>query len=97
MERTRSVHSASATSRHRACPNGHVREIASGVYCLGPWGRTQTVVYFVRSAESWVLVDAGWPGDGPSIAAAAEGVFGPGFLRRRSCSPTTIPTTKATP
>jgi glyoxylase-like metal-dependent hydrolase (beta-lactamase superfamily II) len=53
-----------------------VREIAPGVFSFGPWGRTQTVVYFVRSAASWVLIDAGWPGDGPMIANAAGTVFG---------------------
>jgi len=36
------------------------REIAPDVFCLGPWGRTQTDVYFVRSGSSWVLIDAGW-------------------------------------
>lgn len=25
------------------------REIAPDVFCLGPWGRTQTTVYFARS------------------------------------------------
>jgi len=53
-----------------------VREIALGVFSFGPWGRTQTVVYFVQSASSWVLIDAGWPGDGPMIANAASTVFG---------------------
>jgi glyoxylase-like metal-dependent hydrolase (beta-lactamase superfamily II) len=48
------------------------------VFCLGPWGRTQTDVYFVRSGSSWVLIDAGWAGDGPRIAAAAESLFGAG-------------------
>ena len=33
-------------------------------------------VYFVRSGSSWVLIDAGWAKDGPSIQQAAEGVFG---------------------
>jgi glyoxylase-like metal-dependent hydrolase (beta-lactamase superfamily II) len=53
-----------------------VTEIAHGVFSFGPWGRTQTVVYFVRSASSWMLIDAGWPGDGPMIAHAAGTVFG---------------------
>ncbi len=52
------------------------REIAPDVYCLGPRGRTQTNVYFVRSGASWVLIDAGWAKDGPSIRQAAETVFG---------------------
>lgn len=54
-----------------------IEEIASGVFSIGPWGRTQTVVYLLRSADSWVLVDAGWPGDGERIRRAAESVFGP--------------------
>jgi glyoxylase-like metal-dependent hydrolase (beta-lactamase superfamily II) len=46
------------------------------VYCLGPRGRTQTDVYFVRSGSSWALIDTGWAKDGPSIKKAAEAVFG---------------------
>jgi len=52
------------------------REIAPDVYCLGPQGRTQTNVYFVRSGSSWALIDAGWAKDGPSIKQAAETVLG---------------------
>jgi glyoxylase-like metal-dependent hydrolase (beta-lactamase superfamily II) len=52
------------------------REIAPDVYCLGPKGRTQTDVYFVRSGSSWALIDAGWAKDGPAIKHAAEAVFG---------------------
>ena len=52
------------------------REIAPDVYCLGPQGRTQTDVYFVRSGSSWTLVDTGWAKDGPSIIEAAESLFG---------------------
>lgn len=52
------------------------REIARDVYCLGPRGRSQTDVYFVRSGSSWTLIDAGWARDGPSIKQAAESVFG---------------------
>jgi glyoxylase-like metal-dependent hydrolase (beta-lactamase superfamily II) len=52
------------------------REIAPDVFCLGPRGRTQTNVYFVRSGSWWVLVDAGWAKDGPSIKQAAKAVFG---------------------
>lgn len=52
------------------------REIVQDVYCLGPWGRTQTNVYFVRSGSSWALIDAGWAKDGPRIKKAAELVFG---------------------
>lgn len=53
-----------------------VRQVAPGVYCVGPWGFTSTVVYLVGSPASWVLVDAGWPGDGPMIRRAAASVFG---------------------
>lgn len=53
-----------------------VREIAPDVFCPGPWGRTQTNVYFVRSGAGWVLVDAGWPRDAARIRRAAESVFG---------------------
>ena len=51
-------------------------EIAPDVYCLGPRGRTQTDVYFVRSGSSWALIDTGWAKDCPSIKRAAETVFG---------------------
>ena len=51
-------------------------EIAPDVYCLGPRGRTQTDVYFVRSGSSWVLIDAGWANDGSRIERAAESLFG---------------------
>ena len=52
------------------------REIAPDVVCLGPWGRTQTVVYFVRSGSSWVLIDAGWANDASRIERAAGSLFG---------------------
>lgn len=52
------------------------REIARDVFCLGPWGRTQTVVYFVRSGSSWVLIDAGWANDASRIERAAGSLFG---------------------
>ena len=52
------------------------REIAPDVFCLGPWGRTQTVVYFVRSGSSWVLIDAGWANDASRIERAAGSLFG---------------------
>jgi glyoxylase-like metal-dependent hydrolase (beta-lactamase superfamily II) len=54
------------------------RQIAPGVFCLGPWGHTQTAVYFVRSGRSWALVDAGWASDGPRIERAAGSLFGTG-------------------
>ncbi len=54
-------------------------EIASEVYLLGPWGRTQTNVYLVRDDASWVLVDAGWGSDGPRIRTAVRSLLGPGL------------------
>ena len=47
-------------STRRNANGDMAREIAAGVHCLGPKGRTQTHVYFVRSGESWGLIDAGW-------------------------------------
>ena len=46
------------------------------MFCLGPWGRTQTTVYFVRSGPSWVLIDAGWARDASRIEGAARSLFG---------------------
>lgn len=54
-------------------------EIAPGVLCLGPHGLTQTNVYLVSGGTGWVLVDAGWPGDGPRIREAAAAEFGAGL------------------
>ncbi|MGB8022420.1 MAG: MBL fold metallo-hydrolase [Candidatus Nanopelagicales bacterium] len=51
-------------------------EIAPDVYLLGPRGRTQTNVYFVRSGSSWVLIDAGWAADVRRIQRAAASLFG---------------------
>lgn len=51
-------------------------EIAPGVFCIGPRGRTQTNVYLVRAGGAWVLVDAGWAGDAERIAAAAHRLAG---------------------
>src|SRR5512133_3467225 len=51
-------------------------ELAPEVYCLGPRGRTQTNIYFVRAGSSWTLIDTGWPKDGPAIQQAAESLFG---------------------
>jgi glyoxylase-like metal-dependent hydrolase (beta-lactamase superfamily II) len=51
-------------------------EIARDVYCLGPRGRTQTNVYFVRSTPSWVLIDPGWASDGRRIERVSESLFG---------------------
>jgi glyoxylase-like metal-dependent hydrolase (beta-lactamase superfamily II) len=67
------------------------REIAPGVLCLGPWGRTQTNVYLVRAGSGWFLVDAGWEGDAARIASAARRLLGPGI------SPTAILLTHAHP
>jgi len=55
---------------------GRAHEIAADVFCLGPWGRTQTVVYFVRSGSSWVLIDAGWAADASRIEDAASSLIG---------------------
>ena len=51
-------------------------QIAPDVYCLGPRGRTQTDVYFVRSGSTWALIDTGWAKDAPWIRKAAESLFG---------------------
>jgi glyoxylase-like metal-dependent hydrolase (beta-lactamase superfamily II) len=59
-----------------ACDAGPL-EIAPDVFCLGPWGRTQTNVYFVRAGAAWALVDAGWEGDAARIEAAARSLLGP--------------------
>jgi glyoxylase-like metal-dependent hydrolase (beta-lactamase superfamily II) len=58
----------------RALPN----EIAPDVYCLGPWGRTQTNVYLVHAGSSWALVDAGWEQDAARIEAVTQSLLGPG-------------------
>ena len=50
-------------------------EIAPDVYCLGPSGRTQTNVYFVREGSSWALIDAGWASDGARIDRAAKSLL----------------------
>jgi glyoxylase-like metal-dependent hydrolase (beta-lactamase superfamily II) len=52
-------------------------ELAEGVFCLGPWGRTQTNVYVVRAGSTWVLVDAGWAQDAERIRSAVRSVLGP--------------------
>jgi glyoxylase-like metal-dependent hydrolase (beta-lactamase superfamily II) len=59
-------------------PTDVARRIAPDVFCLGPWGRTQTNVYFVRSGSAWVLIDAGWARDAPRIERAAASLFGAG-------------------
>jgi glyoxylase-like metal-dependent hydrolase (beta-lactamase superfamily II) len=52
-------------------------ELADGVFCIGPWGRTQTNVYLVLAGASWVLVDAGWARDAERIRSAVRSVAGP--------------------
>jgi glyoxylase-like metal-dependent hydrolase (beta-lactamase superfamily II) len=71
--------------RRRARPSGATTapvpsEIAPGVFCLGPWGRTQTNAYLVRAGSSWVLVDAGWEQDAERIRSAVRIVLGPGTV-----------------
>jgi glyoxylase-like metal-dependent hydrolase (beta-lactamase superfamily II) len=60
-----------------AAPALEVTEIAPGVSCIGPWGRTQTNVYVVLAGRAAVLVDAGWAGDATRIEAAVRTVLGP--------------------
>jgi glyoxylase-like metal-dependent hydrolase (beta-lactamase superfamily II) len=43
---------------------------------MGPSGRTQTNVYFVRSDGGWSLIDAGWQSDRARIEQAAIQLFG---------------------
>jgi len=67
-----------AATRASPAANGSTAaEIASAVYLLGPWGRTQTNAYLVQDGASWMLVDAGWAGDGSRIRAAVRSVLGP--------------------
>jgi glyoxylase-like metal-dependent hydrolase (beta-lactamase superfamily II) len=56
-----------------------VSEIAASVY-VASFGRGAlgSNVYFVRSGESWVLIDAGWPRSASAITHAAESLFGHG-------------------
>jgi glyoxylase-like metal-dependent hydrolase (beta-lactamase superfamily II) len=59
-----------------AQPASSTTEIAPDVFCLGPWGRTQTNTYLVRAGSSWVLVDAGWEQDAERIRSAVRSVLG---------------------
>jgi glyoxylase-like metal-dependent hydrolase (beta-lactamase superfamily II) len=68
------VHAA-ARARVRTTA-GNAAEIAPEVFCLGPWGRTQTNVYLVRSGDEWLLVDAGWQRDAARISDAVARVLG---------------------
>jgi glyoxylase-like metal-dependent hydrolase (beta-lactamase superfamily II) len=63
----------------RSAPAGGVpREIAPQVFCLGPWGHTQTNAYLVQAGSTSVLIDAGWEGDAARIEGAARSLLGPG-------------------
>jgi len=54
-----------------------VEETAPGVYRMAvKTGPLDVNVYFVRSADSWVLVDAGLSGSAAEIRRAAESLFG---------------------
>ena len=66
--------------RARPRPGEEAVEIAPDVFCLGPWGRTQTNVYLVRADAAWALVDAGWERDAARIEAAARSLLGPGVV-----------------
>jgi glyoxylase-like metal-dependent hydrolase (beta-lactamase superfamily II) len=46
------------------------------VYCLGPWGRTQTNAYLMRAGSTSALVDAGWERDAARIEANARVLLG---------------------
>lgn len=63
-------------TRRRARGPLPTSQIADGVWAIGPWGCTRTVVYLVHSGTGWTLVDAGWPGDGPSVEAAVATILG---------------------
>jgi glyoxylase-like metal-dependent hydrolase (beta-lactamase superfamily II) len=66
-------------------------EVAPDVFCLGPSGRTQTNIYFVRSEAAWFLVDAGWQSDRARIEQTAIQLFGvgsrPGGILLTHCHP----------
>lgn len=54
-----------------------VREVVPGVHAVALGrGLAGGNVYIVRSGDSWVLVDTGWPGSGPAIRTAAASVVG---------------------
>lgn len=53
-----------------------VAQVAPDVFCLGPWGRTQTNAYLVRSGSTSALIDAGWAGDAQRIDDAARSLLG---------------------
>jgi glyoxylase-like metal-dependent hydrolase (beta-lactamase superfamily II) len=67
--------------RRRRHPSGApagtaATEIAQDLFCLGPWGRTQTNAYLVRAGSSWMLVDAGWEQDAERIRSVVRSVLG---------------------
>jgi glyoxylase-like metal-dependent hydrolase (beta-lactamase superfamily II) len=88
VEATSEVRAAGATRdaarstrwRARPRPGEEAVEIAPDVFCLGPWGRTQTNVYLLRADSTWALVDAGWEGDAARIEAASRSLLGPGAV-----------------
>jgi glyoxylase-like metal-dependent hydrolase (beta-lactamase superfamily II) len=57
-------------------PDTAVTEIAPGVFCIGPWGWSQTTVYLLRTADGGVLVDTGWSADVDRVRRAGERVLG---------------------
>jgi glyoxylase-like metal-dependent hydrolase (beta-lactamase superfamily II) len=57
------------------------RQMAEDVWVLVLGRRPlDTNVYLVRSGTAWVLIDTGWPRNGPRIRRAAERVFGHGAV-----------------
>ena len=53
------------------------RQLAEDVWVVVLGRRPlDTNVYLVRSGTAWVLIDTGWPGNGPTVRQAAEAVFG---------------------
>lgn len=66
-----------ALLRRRGGETPSPREVAPDVYVLAVLG---TNVYFIRSGQSWVLVDTSfaWGGSGGRIRRAAEALFGQG-------------------
>jgi len=78
---------ATSSARDAELP---VSEVSADVFCVGPWGRTRTAVYFVRARGAWVLIDAGWAGDAPAIARAARQLLGtarPAAILLTHCHP----------
>lgn len=79
--RARTAGGQAGTALTETAPAGTApTEIAPNVFCLGPWGRTQTNAYLVRAGSSWVLVDAGWAQDAERIRSAVRSVLGNGTV-----------------